>query len=97
MVERHKLEVDHLDEGPDHPISLESALVRAVQLLLRARALHDGHAAEEDKQVGWGKEHLVTSNAGNNLEVLVPEHDLVLQEPEPVCSGGTEDGYAGKA
>jgi hypothetical protein len=92
-MQRHQLEVDGLHERPDHPVLLERGRVCAFQLVLRAGALHDGHAAEEDKQVGAGKDGLVASHAGNNLEVLVLEDDLVLQELEPGRSGGTEDGY----
>lgn len=92
MVKRHKLEVDDLHEWPDHPVRLQRTLVRAVQLFLRARALHNGHATKEDEQVGRSEEHLVSGNTRDDLGVLVPKHDLVLQEFEPCGGGGTEDG-----
>jgi hypothetical protein len=96
VVEWHELEVDDLYEWPDHPVRLQGTLVRAVQLPLRARAFHDGHATEEDEQVGRGEKHLVSSNACDDLGILVPEHDLVLQELEPCGGGRTKDGCASK-
>lgn len=49
VMQRYELEVDDLDEGPDHPVGLKGVLVRAIELILRARTLHDRHAAEEEK------------------------------------------------
>lgn len=95
-MERYELEVDDLHEWPDHPVRLQCALVRAIQLLLRARAFHDGHAAEEDTQVGWCEQHLVSGDTRDDLSVLVPEDNLVLQKLEPSGGSGTEDGCAGK-
>lgn len=97
MVQRHELEVDDLDERPHHPVGLEGVLVGAVELVLGVGTLHDRHAAEEHEQVGRGKDQLITGNTGHDLSVLVPEDDLVLEELEPGRSGGTEDGYVGKA
>ena len=91
MVQGHELEIDRLDRRPHHPVLLQRVEVCTVQLLLRIRALHDRHAAEEDEQVGAGEDGLVAGDAGRDLGVLVLEHDFVLQELEPGRGCGAED------
>lgn len=53
MMERHELEVDHLHEGPDHPVGLEGGPVAFLKLLLRRRSLEHGHARQEHADKGW--------------------------------------------
>lgn len=77
-MKRDQLEIDCLDERPDHPILLERRSVCAVQLILRTRALHDSHTAQEDEEVGTSEDGLISSNASCDLEVFVLQHDLVL-------------------
>ena len=91
VVQRHKLEIDRLDHRPHHPILLQRVPVCAVQLVLRTRALHDRHAAEEDEQVGAGEDDLVAGDAGDDLGALVLEDDFVLEELEPGRGCGSED------
>ena len=90
-MQRNQLEVDSLDERPNHPILCQGSPVALVQLLLWTGTLHDGHAAEEDKQVGAGKDGLICSHSGDDFEVLVGKDDLVLQELEPGRGGWTKD------
>ena len=90
-MQRYQLEVNSLDERPHHPILCQSSPVALLQLLLRTCTLHDGHAAQEDEQVGAGEYSLIGSNSGKNLSVFVLEDDLVLQELEPSCCSWTED------
>ena len=87
----HQLEVDSLNEWPDHPVLLQGSPVCAFQLGLRTRTLHDRHAAEENEEVGAGEEQLVAADASGDLEVLVLEDHLVLQELEPGGCGRAED------
>jgi hypothetical protein len=80
-----------LDERPDHPVLCQSGPIALLQLVFRTCSFHDGHAAQEDEQVGAGKERLVASNPGSNFKVLVWEDDLVLQKLEPGGCSWTED------
>lgn len=95
VVQRHKLKVDRLNERPNHPILLQRSKIRAVQLILRARTLHNRHTAQENEEVGASEDSLVGSDAGEDLEVLVLEHDSVLQEFEPGRCCGAEDSCRG--
>jgi hypothetical protein len=93
VIEWDELEIHKLDKWPYHPVLLQGHLVGLVQLLLRARPLHDRHAAQEDKHIGGGKDGLISSNSCNDFEVLVFEHNLVLEKFEPGRSCWTEDGW----
>lgn len=94
MVERHQLEVDALNERPYHPVRLQCRPVALIQFILRTRALHDSHTAEEDEQIGAGKDCLVACHPGDDLGILVLQHHFVLQEFEPGRGSGTEDSCA---
>ena len=91
MLQRYELEVDSLNEWPDHPVLLQGRRIGLVELILRAASLHDSHAAEEDEEVGGRKNGLIDSNARSDLEVLVLQYHLVLEKLEPCCGSGTED------
>jgi hypothetical protein len=91
VVQWNQLEVDGLHEGPNHPVCCQSRPIALVKLVLRTCTLHDGHAAEEDKQVGSSKYSLIASDSGKDFGILVFEDDLILQELEPSCSSWTED------
>lgn len=95
MLKWYKLKVDSLHEWPNHPILLQSVLVTLVKLVLWTAALHDSHTAEEHEQVGRSKDGLIDGNTSSNLEVLVLQHDLVLEEFEPGGGSWTEDGFGG--
>jgi hypothetical protein len=95
MMQRHKLEINSLNHRPHHPILLQRVPVRAIQLVLRARALHERHAAEEDEEVGAGEDGLVAGDAGDDLGVFVAEDDFVLQEFEPGRCCGSENCCGG--
>ena len=82
-MQRHQLEVHALNERPNHPVRLQRRPVALIQLILRAATFHDGHAAEEDEEVGAGEDGLVAGDAGEDLGVLVLEDDFVLEELEP--------------
>ena len=93
MVKRDQFEVDSLHKWPNHPILLQGSPVCSFQLLLWAGAFHDSHATEEDEEIGASEDSLVGSNAGEDLDVLVSEDNLVLEEFEPGCSRRTENSY----
>ena len=83
VVDWDKGEVDHLNKWPNHPITLQCAIVGSSELLAWAYSLKNGHGAQEDEQVGWGKDKLVDSNTCADLELLVLEANLGLEELEP--------------
>lgn len=83
--------VDHLDKGPDHPVCLERGPPCGLELLLRAAALHGGHAAEEDADHDGGEGELVAGNAGHGGEALVGRVDAAGEEVEPGGGDGAED------
>jgi hypothetical protein len=91
MMKWNQLEVDGLDERPNHPILLQCLPVRAIEFLLRALAFHNSHAAQEDEHVGGREDNLVAGDTCDDFEILVREDDLVLKEFEPGCCGRTED------
>ena len=49
MMKRNQLEVDSLNERPNHPILLQRIPIRLIQLIFRAGTFHDGHATQEDE------------------------------------------------
>lgn len=91
VMQGNQLEVDGLDEWPNHPILCQGGPVALLQLFLRACTLHDGHTAQEDEQVGASKYSLITSNSGKDFSILVFEDDFVLQELKPSCCSWTEN------
>ena len=91
VMQWNQLEVDSLDEGPNHPVCCQCWPVALLQLVSRTCTLHDGHAAEEDKQVDSSKYSLIASNSGKNFGILVLKNDFVLQELEPSCCSWTEN------
>lgn len=92
MLKWHKLEVRELHDRPDHPVALQGIEVCAVQLVLRARALHDSHTRQEYEQVGTSKHSLIRSDSSRNFEVWLARNDhLFLKEAEPLGSCWTED------
>lgn len=94
VLKRSELEVDELDERPDHPVLGEGALVGRVDLLLGVGALHDSHVVEEHEQVGGCQDGLIKTDASDNFSVgSAGETDAVLEETEPLGSEGTEDGW----
>ena len=96
MLQRHDLEVDHLDKGPDHVVGRQGLAVAAVDLLGGGGALEDGHAAEEDADEGWGEDALVEGDAGEDGAVCGFEVYVALEEFEPGCCGGAEDDFWGR-
>lgn len=90
-MQRNKLEVDHLDKRPNHPIALQGRPVALIQLLLRTRTLHYSHTAEKAEQVCAGEDGLIGSHSSNDFGILVSQHDFVLQELEPGSCCWTED------
>jgi hypothetical protein len=93
MMQRHNLEIDSLHKRPNHPVLRQRGPVRTVQFIFGARSLHDSHAAQENKQVGAGKDGLIAADAGEDFEVLILEDDSVLEEFEPGGCCGAEDSY----
>lgn len=93
MVQRHKLEVDRLNKRPNHPVLLQRIRIRALQLFLRVATLHDRHTAQENKEVRASEDSLVCSDAGEDLQVLVLEHDFVLEEFKPGRCCRAEDSW----
>ena len=83
VVDWDKGKVDHLNKWPNHPITLQRALVGSSELLAWAYSLKNGHGAQEDEQVGWRKDKLVDGNTCTDLELLVLEANLGLEELEP--------------
>lgn len=96
VVQGHELEVDELDEGPEHVVGLQGGPVALLELLLRASALHDGHAAQEEADEGRREQELVAGHARRDGGVgAAAHHDVALQEAEPGRGGGAEDGFKG--
>jgi len=93
VVQRNQFEVDSLNKGPNHPILLQSSPICSLQLLLWARAFHNGHAAKENKEIGACEDSLISSNAREHLDILISKDDLVLEELEPGRGCRTEDSY----
>lgn len=91
VVDWDKGEVDHLNKGPNHPVTLQCALVRSSKLLTWADALEDRHGAQKDKQIGWCENKLVDGNTCADLELLVLEADLGLKELEPRSRSWSKD------
>lgn len=91
VVDWDKGEVDHLNKWPDHPVTLQCALVGSSKLLARADALEDRHGAQEDEQVGWCENKLVDGNTCADLELLVLEADLGLKKLEPRSRSRSKD------
>ena len=87
----NQLEVDSLDEGPNHPVGCQCGPVALLQLIFRTCTLHDSHAAEEDKQVDSSKYSLIASNSGKDFGILVLKNDFILQELEPGCCSWTKN------
>lgn len=71
VMQRNKLEVDHLNERPNHPIALQCRPVALLQLVLRTCTLHYSHTAEEAEQVGTGEDGLIGGYSGQDFGVLV--------------------------
>lgn len=95
MLKRDELEVHGLNEWPEHPVLGESVPVCGLDLLLRVRALHDGHGRKEDKQVGRSKDGLIKTNTSKDLHVgRAGDANATLQEAEPGGSERTEDSCA---
>ena len=69
MVKRSILEVDKLDERPNHPILGKSVGVGGFDLLLRVRAFHIGHVVKEDEQIGGSENGLIKTNTGEDLGI----------------------------
>lgn len=96
MLQRHELEVHRLHRRPHHPVLLERLKVRPRQLLLRVRALHDGHRRQEAEQVRRREDGLVRQHAradgqvGPRGEVYPPR-----EEGEPGRGCGAEDCCGG--
>lgn len=91
VVDWDKGEVDHLNKWPDHPVTLQRALVGSSKLFAWADALKDGHGAQKDEQVGWRKDKLVDRNTCTDLELLVLEANLGLEELEPRSRSWSKD------
>lgn len=83
VVEWDPAEVDKLDKRPYHPVPLQRREVRLLQLLLRIRALHDGHGAQEDAETHGRKCGLVYGDTCDHFNVFVLEDDSGLEELEP--------------
>lgn len=92
MIQRNKLKIHRLHKRPQHPILLQRGPIRAVQFILWAGAFHDGHGAEEAEEVCGSEDGLVCGDAGRDGGVFAAELDAVLQEFEPGCCCGAEDG-----
>lgn len=91
MLEGDELEVDSLNSGPNHVVLLNSSAVVCLDLLFGADSFQHRHDAEEHAQVDRSQDTLICCDTGSNFEVLVLQHDLILEEFEPVGSNGTED------
>lgn len=95
VLQRHKLEVCELHNRPNHPILLQRIEIRALQLLLRIRPLHNRHTAQKHEQIAARKHDLIRSHSGHNLQVgTTRDAHFLLQEAEPFCGRGTEDAAA---
>lgn len=95
MLKRDELEVHSLNEWPEHPVLGQSVPVCRLDLLLRVRALHDGHRRKEDEQVGGSKDGLIKTNTSKDLHVgRAGNANAALQEAEPGGSERTEDSCA---
>lgn len=90
-MQRRHLEIDSLDEGPEHPILGQSRGVGRLKLVLRTGPLHYRHTAEEDEHIGTSEYNLIGSDPPGNLEILVLRNDLILQELVPRSCSGTEN------
>lgn len=93
--QRHELEVDHLDNGPHHPVLGQCVEVCTFQLLSRVGALQQRHGAEEAEQVGASEHGLIGEDARDDLKVgLARDNDLLLEEAEPLDSSRAEHAAA---
>ena len=60
---------------------------------LRLHALHGRHAAEENTNHDGGESKLVTSNAGEDLELAVRVGNATGEEAKPRSCDGSEDAW----
>lgn len=98
MFERHEPKVDNLHQRPDGPILRNGRPVRALELLPRVAALHDGHGRQEDEQVRRRKHKLVDPYARRDLHVRSPgEDDPPLHEAVERRRAGAEDRWESNA
>lgn len=68
-MQRHKLEVDQLNNWPDHPITLQGTPVSLVDLILWRSTFHDGHRTKEAEEIGRCENGLIQAYASEDLEV----------------------------
>lgn len=93
MVQRGVLEVDELNEWPDHPVLAESIGIGRLDLLLGVTALHDSHIVQEHEQIGRGENGLIKANTSEDLGIRSAGNaDATLEEAEPLGGERTEDG-----
>lgn len=90
--QRHELKVGELHDRPHHPVLGQRVEVCALQLLPRVGALQQRHGAQEAEQVGTSEHSLVGEDARDDLKVgLAGDHDLLLEETEPLDGSRAED------
>lgn len=95
MLQWHEFEVRQLYDRPHHPILLKRRRVALFQLLTWVGALHNGHRAQEDEQVGASEHGLIYGDSGEDREVgSAGENDSALQEAEPSGGCRAEDATA---
>ena len=93
VLERSELEVDELDERPDHPVLGEGVGVGRLDLLLWVGALHDCHVIQEGEQVAGREDELVETDACKNLAIGGRWNaNTALENTEPLGSERAEDG-----
>lgn len=95
MLERDDLEVDGLDEGPEHVVGRQGGLVVLVELLANGVPLHRGHGREEDADEDGREDALVQGDARQYRAVGGLEVHVLGQELVPRRRGRAEDGCFG--
>ena len=96
MMQRHICKINRLHRGPEDPVLLERLDIRALQARFGALALHVRHAAQEKRQVGRRKHHLVGKHPGGCRDVGIGELDFG-QDFVPLRCGGAEDSWSGQS
>ena len=92
MLQRHEAKIHHLHPRPQRPVGAHHGRPLVGQLLAHAAALERGHGGEEHGGVDGGEDQLVAADLGEDLGVGAAQPDRLLQELEPDCCGGPEDG-----